>query len=138
MADRVEHFEVYVAAGTQPGTPFTYPMVFRQGIVREIDVRIPPGPSGEVGFRLMSGGAQYLPRTDGAWIIADDEFIQWPIKDAITSGSFGMSAYNTDIYAHTLYVSFQVDETTGDSLLPNNAIGQSSQLIPSEVLRVSP
>lgn len=110
MADRVEWFPITVPANTPQIAPVTTPMVFNQGTVLEIDVKIPPGPAGNVGFQIFAGGSQYLPRTIGNFIFPDDDYLTWVVKDAINSGSFALVAFNTDVWPHLIEVSFQVDE----------------------------
>lgn len=110
MADRIEWFEFTIPANTPQSAPVSNPMVFRQGAVVEIDVKIPPGPAGNVGFYISAGGSQYIPRTFGSFIFPDDDYIVWPIQNAITSGSWGLVAFNTDTWPHVIQVAFQVNE----------------------------
>lgn len=110
MADRVEWFPVTVAAGVLKSAPVTTNLTFYQGEVVEIDVKIPPGPAGNLGFLIRAGGEQYVPRTFGNYIVPDDDYFTWPMANAINSGSWQITAYNTDIYPHLIQVSFQVNE----------------------------
>lgn len=129
MSDRVEYFDATIPAGTPVGSPVTLPMVFDQGNVTQIEVKIPPGPSGNVGFHIQAGGSQYVPRTLGAWIIADDDYLIWPMDNAINSGSWALSGYNTDIYDHTLYVSFHVNELQAPLLQSPGQLGFSAAVL---------
>jgi hypothetical protein len=88
-------------------------MVFQDGVVNEIDVKILDGPCGTVGFFIMAGGSQYVPRTPGSFVIPNDDYLVWPMKNAINSGSWGITAYNTDSWPHLIQVAFHVDETGG-------------------------
>lgn len=110
MADRVEWFTVTIPANTRQTAPVSFPLVFNQGTVTEIDVKVPPGPAGNIGFFIAAGGSQYLPRTFGSFIVPDDDYFTWPIANAINSGSWACVAFNTDVVAHTIQVSFQVNE----------------------------
>lgn len=124
MADRLELFPITVAANTAINAPVTTPMVFLQGEVVEIDVKIPPGPSGNVGFFIRAGGTQYIPRTSGKYIVPDNDYFTWPLINAINSGSWAITCYNTDIYPHLIQVFFQVNELQyAPSLLTSSPIG---------------
>lgn len=126
MSDRVEYFAVTIPAGTLQTALFTEALTFHQGIVKQITVKVPAGPSGLMGFFIGAGGTQYVPRTTGSFVVADDDYIVWPMHNAITSGSWLLSGYNTDIYDHTVYVEFQIDETGPPVGSASGAIGSSA------------
>lgn len=88
-------------------------MVFPFGEVVEIDVKVPPGPAGNLAFFISAGGSQYIPRTRGVFIFPDNDYIQWAVANAITSGSWGLTAYNTDVWPHSIQIAFQVNEIAG-------------------------
>jgi hypothetical protein len=112
MSDRIEWFGLSVAAATTQLNPARFPLVFPIGNVVEIDVKVPPGPAGNVGFYITAGGSQFIPRTFGSFIIPDDDYFTWPMSNAINSGSWGLVAYNTDIWPHLIEVGFMVNELT--------------------------
>jgi hypothetical protein len=98
--------------------------VFNDGDVTEIDVKVPSGPNGNVGFFIGAGGSQYVPRTKGSFIRPNNDFFEWPLTNAINSGSWSVTAFNLDIFDHTIQVFFQVNETgaahqSAVSLLPS-------------------
>jgi len=109
MATEVYAFDITIPAGTLKAAGFSYKMSMRPRIVREIDIRIPAGPSGNVGFQIGAAGTQIIPQNTGEYIIADDERIQWQIDNAIDSGAWVLYGYNTGTHDHTIYVQFQVD-----------------------------
>lgn len=126
MADRYEWFDVTIPAGTPLASPATFPMVFADGTVTEITAKILDGPSGLVGFHINAGGSQYVPRTAGSFIRPNDDYFVWPVANAINSGSWGLTGYNTDIWDHTIQVGFQINDR-GLSLSTTQAnIGASS------------
>lgn len=112
MTDRVEWFDTQVAAGILATAPHTYSLAFSPGTVVGITVKVPPGPAGNVGFQIWAGGSQYIPRTPGVYIVPDDDRIDWPVTNAIDSGSWALVAYNTDVWPHLLQVGFQVNENS--------------------------
>ncbi len=112
MADRIEWFEITVPAGTSQLIPAQYDLSFFQADVVQIDVKVPPGPAGNVGFYLTAGMSQFIPRTNGSFIVPDNDDFHWTVANAINSGQWGLVAYNTDVWPHILQVSFQVNEIT--------------------------
>jgi hypothetical protein len=112
MSDRIEWFQASVPALTPVITPYRQALVFPFGNVVEIDVKVPPGPAGNVGFYITAGGSQYIPRTSGTFIIPDSDYFTWPLANAINSGSWGIVAYNTDVWPHLIEVGFLVNEVT--------------------------
>lgn len=134
MSDRIEHFEATIPAGTPKSAPVSFPMIFQQGYVTEIDIKIPSGPSGFMGFFIGAGGSQYIPRTPGSFIIDNDKDIAWPIHNAINSGSWSITGYNTDLFAHTVYVTFHVNEIEPYGRAFDRGIGASSAMIPHDAL----
>src|SRR5436309_2228241 len=76
-------------------------------IVDEIEVQIPPGPRGEVGFAIGQAGSPIFPYEPGVWIVTDDQTLSWPVEGANTSGAWQIFAYNTGLFNHTLYIRFK-------------------------------
>ena len=110
MADRLEWFDLTIPAGVTKAAPMTFKTTFAQGDVVEIDVKVPPGPSGNVGFFIGAGGSQYVPRTSGSFVVPDNDYMVWAIANAINSGSWSVVAFNTDLYPHLLQIAFHVNE----------------------------
>lgn len=111
MASRIQLFDVVTAANTASGTPQTTALDFNDGIVEKLEVVIPPGPSGLVGFRILHSGSAVIPYQSSGWIIADDEKIEWPLEDYPTGSAWAVQWYNADVYDHTLYLRFLMKET---------------------------
>lgn len=117
MAERIEAPAVTIAAGTQIATPATTAFDWRDGIVTRFDIRIPPGPSGLVGFRILHSGQQVIPFQGTDWVIADDEVLSWDVESFPIGNKWSVRAYNLDIYLHTLYFRVLIRE------LPTPAVG---------------
>lgn len=105
-------FVITIPAGTPKATPQVTAMTFPPRNVDKILVQVPPGARGEVGFAVGSSGVAFIPFNTGAYIVTDDEIVDWPLEDQITSGSWQLTAYNTGQYAHTLTVRFLLSLTT--------------------------
>lgn len=116
MALEVRRFDIVVPAGTSQSAPATFDLSFPPRLVEQINVRIPPGPRGVVGFAVTASGQNVIPYEAGGWIIADNQDIEWPLQGQIDSGGWSMSAYNLGTYDHTVYVSFLVNPVTGPAV----------------------
>lgn len=108
MAREIRAFNVTIPAGTLQSAGFTSDLSFPARIVQQIDVLVPPGPRGEVGFAIGSAGRPVIPEQTGQFIVTDDEVIHWPLENYIDSGSWTFFGYNTGAFPHTIYVRFQL------------------------------
>jgi hypothetical protein len=128
MADQVQSFAVTIPPGTPKATPLVTPLTFPPRIVDEIEIQVPPGPRGEVGFQLGASGGQVIPVTVGQFIVTDNEVIHWPVEHQLDNGAWQLIAYNTGAQPHTLTVRFLV------RLLPDPAAGLGLVPLPSALL----
>lgn len=107
-AQLIRSYQVTVPAGTTEADPQVTDLTMPPFVVVEIDIVVPPGPRGELGFALWASGKTVIPEQTGAWMVSDNEVIRWPLIDQITSGGWQLAAYNNGQYDHTLYIRFQV------------------------------
>lgn len=122
MAERVIPLTCVVQAGTLITAPQSFPLVFAAANVERIDVRVPPGPAGTVGFSINYGGGNFIPEGDGNWIIADNDYLSWPLVNAPDGGNWTVKAYNTDVINHTLYFHFLVNNLVNLSASPSTGL----------------
>jgi hypothetical protein len=108
VAREVWSFPVLIPKGTLKATPQITDIGMPPRIISELEVRVPPGPRGEVGFALGAAKGFILPLTPGQFIVTDDEIIHWPLEEQISSGAWQLIAYNTGLFDHTLTVRFLV------------------------------
>jgi hypothetical protein len=113
-------------------------MVFQDGNVVEIDVKILDGPCGTVGFWIGAGGSQYVPRTNGSFIIPNDDYFTWPLANAINSGSWQLTGYNLDSFPHLIQVAFQVNETGISPALTTGTVGVGSDTVTQALSQTVP
>lgn len=109
MASEIRQFTVTTPAGTAQASPLVTSLAMPPRRVQSIRIRIPPGPSGQLGFALGSAGQRVIPWNDNAWFIGDDEVIELPLTGQIDSGAWQLQSYNTGSHAHTLLVTFYLD-----------------------------
>lgn len=120
MAREIRRFPVTIPANTAKTANFTSDLSFPDRAVEEIEIRVPPGPRGEVGFALGAAGQQIIPFQAGQFIVTDDETIHWPLEDQHDSGSWTFFGYNTGQFPHTIEVRFllKVATSTGQAQAP--------------------
>ena len=106
MATEVRSFAVTIPANTAQAAPVTVDTSFPPMEVQAVRWKVPPGPSGLMGWQLTVGGHQVIPLNLGAWIVADDDGDTWQIESLPDSGAWSVTGYNTDIYDHAVYLDF--------------------------------
>lgn len=109
MPVEVRAFQCLIPAKTAKATPVVVSLAMPARIVRTIEITVPRGPSGLVGFALGSAGQNVIPYNNGAWIVTDDEKITWDVDEQIDSGAWQLQGYNTGQYDHTVYLRFLLD-----------------------------
>jgi len=108
VAREVRKFSVTIPPGTAIAAPQVTALVFPPRVIQELQILIPPGPRGNVGFQIAQAGGQVFPTEPGAFFVSDNERITWPVEEANTSGAWQLIAYNLGTFAHTLEVRFLV------------------------------
>jgi hypothetical protein len=68
------------------------------------------GHSGLTGLRLAVAHSPVIPRTEGAWIIGNDEKITWDVTGYPSTGAWSVFGYNTDAFAHSFHLRFLIAE----------------------------
>lgn len=105
---------VTIPAGTAIATPATADISFAEYEVEAIQWVIPPGPNGNVGFRIANAGTQIIPYGSADWIIGNNEAPIWALTGQITSGSWQIIGYNLGKYSHTIQFRFAVSPVAAD------------------------
>lgn len=106
MAGEIRQFKALIPAGTAQATPVRVDMSFPARQVQSVEIRVPPGPSGLVGFALQNSGVTVIPYGSDDFIVTSGDAINWPLEGYITSGSWQLLGYNTGIFDHSIYVRF--------------------------------
>lgn len=106
MSTEVRTFDFTIPNTATQANPATLPMLFPPRDVERIDIVFPPGPMGAVGVAIGAAGQPIIPYNAGAWIIADDDTISWPIIGAHNSGSWEAFGYNLGHFQHTVHIRF--------------------------------
>lgn len=99
-----------VPPSTAIAAPTSTDMEFQPAEVVGIEIDIPDGHSGLTGLAIAYGHQPVLPYSPGAWIIGNDDKIEWALHNLTDSGTFQAITYNLDIFPHSFYVRFLVDD----------------------------
>ena len=109
MSTSILSFQATIPHGTPVASPKTIALTMPSTEVVEVDIIVPPGPRGQMGFALGAAGQQVYPYVLGSWIITDNDKIAWPLENAIDSGAWELIGWNTGAYDHTVYITFQTN-----------------------------
>lgn len=129
MAVEVRTFDVTIPTGTAQASPITTDLVLPIRTVEGVELVIPDGCAGLVGFRLTMAGTPVIPTNLGAWLVSNGEVIRWPLEGYPDSGAWQLQGYNTDLFDHTIYVRFLL------GLARSAAATSSPDLLPVSVLQ---
>jgi len=115
MAIEIRPFTVTIPAGTAISAGFTQALSMPARVVSQIDVRVPPGPRGEVGFGIGNSGVIVIPYGGGSYIVTDDESLTYALETPFNSGAWQFFGYNTGAYDHTIRIYFHCELLSGTS-----------------------
>jgi len=87
-----------------------------------------------MGWALTVSGNPVIPRDIGSYIVADGDADTWQLEDYPDQGAWQVTGYNTDIYNHTVYLTFLLDQNVAGVALPqqipNTALSSGALLAP--------
>ena len=110
MALEVRQATITVPAGTAKASPHIATISLDNRDIAMIDLEVPPGPSGLMGFYLGNNGVQWVPRDEGEWIVWDDYTASWPLTDQPDASGWEITGYNEDDYNdHAVIIRFHVN-----------------------------
>lgn len=121
MAVEIRQYPCVIPAGTPQNAPVRIDLTFPPRTVERVEIDVPPGSSGLMGFALQNSGVTVIPFGSAAFIVAVDVHLSWDLTDYIDSGSWQLLGYNTDVFAHSVYVRFLlnlVPEQAGPVIAP--------------------
>lgn len=123
MAQRVLAAQVTVTAGTAVSAPHAVDVSFSAGTVTSIEIIIPDGHAGFTGIALQQAHQQIIPEKSGTWIIGNNDNPIFPVSDYLNNGSWQALMYNTDVYDHSFYLRFLVDNINASAATTAFATG---------------
>jgi hypothetical protein len=125
VAQEIREFAVTIPAGTAKSAPLVTNISFPERLVIAVSWRVPPGPSGLMGWALTSSGTPVIPIQPNTYMVTDNQADTWDLEGYLDSGNWQVTGYNTGIYAHTVYLTFQLDlpGTTATPAGPSTGTG---------------
>lgn len=123
MSAEYRTHQVTTPVGVTAANPQVTALPMPARIVRFVEVRVPPGPNGNLGFAFGAAGQPIIPYNIGAFIITSDEMLHWDLSNQITSGAWQVFTYNTGNFPHTIYIRFGLDlpQPPAGLVIPNTA-----------------
>ena len=109
MAVEVHQYTVTIPANTPKAALVTVPIALEYFEIESIDIEVPPGPSGLMGFYIARSGQQWIPYEVGEFLVWDDRFDSWRLSDQPTGQGWQVVGYNLDVYDHDVTVRFHVN-----------------------------
>lgn len=110
MSDHLYWYSNTIPANTPITALFTAPMVFNAANVENIQVIVPPGPAGSVGWQIQYGGGTFIPLSTGQFIVAEAFTFDFPQNKAPNGGNWTFAAYNNDYVPHLIQVGFYAND----------------------------
>ena len=98
-----------IPANTPKTAPVTVPITLDYFDIESVDLEVPPGPAGLMGFYLARSGQQVIPYESGEFLVWDDRFDSWYLTDQPTGSGWQIVGYNLDVYDHDVVVRFHVN-----------------------------
>lgn len=107
MATIIRQFTVSIPASTAKAAPFTKVISFPAETVITLDLEVPHGPVGLMGFYLAISGQQIIPFQTGEFIVWDDVQDTWALEDYPQTNAWSIVGYNLDTtFAHQVVARF--------------------------------
>jgi hypothetical protein len=119
---RIQSYQITVPAGTLSTAPQSTHIQFSPGTVTDVDIKVPPGPSGNLAINVNSGGNNYIPVNDASFLFPDNDYLSYALSNAPNSGNWTVVAYNTDVWDHTFYVTFHVEDNLSAPSTPSSSL----------------
>lgn len=109
MAYRVLQFVATIPANTPTSALHTVDLDLDNWVLEQLDLEVPPGPAGLMGFYVANNGVQWIPASAGTFLIWDDVQQSWPFSDQPDASGWSIVGYNTGTYDHSITVRFHVN-----------------------------
>lgn len=117
MATRVLPFACSIPGDTLKTAPVTIPLALDGWNVERLDLEVPPGPSGAMGFQIFNNGVAFIPYGPGEWIVWDDTKDSYYLSDLPNAGGWAVVGYNDGFYPHIVTVRAHVSSAVSAPVL---------------------
>jgi len=119
MADEIHQYTVTIPADTPKTALYVADLALGYYDIVQVDLEVPPGPAGLMGFYLARSGQPWLPWETGEYFVWDDREKEWPLDNQPTGGGWQIVGYNLDeANDHSINVRFHVNAITATTPPP--------------------
>lgn len=130
MATRVLPFTVVVPPDTLSTAPINVPLNLDGWDIERIDLEVPAGSSGLMGFQLYNNGVGFIPYGINQWIVWDEVRESYYLEDQPNAGGWECVAYNDGNYAHSVTLRFHVSPASVADAVP---VTQALTVVTSDI-----
>ncbi len=109
MSIRVYQFTVTIPAGTLKTAPQTTDLNIDGWDLETLDLEVPAGPAGLMGFYIANNGVQWIPQGPDEWLVWDDRQKSWPFTEQPNASGWQVVGYNLGDYDHDVIVRMHVN-----------------------------
>lgn len=71
-----------------------------------------------MGWALTVAGNPVIPRQQGTYFVTDNDSDTWLLEGYPDQGQWQLTGYNTDVYDHTVYLDFLLDQVSTQLAAP--------------------
>lgn len=111
MALQVLQYPVTIPPDTLRTAPATIKLPLDNWEIESIDLEVPAGPAGQMGFAIYNNGVQWIPASVDTWLVWDDVQQSWLFEDQPNGSGWSVVGYNEGFFPHTVTVRFHVNPT---------------------------
>ena len=130
MSAEIHQYTATVPANTPKTALYTYSIPITNYIIESVDLEVPPGPAGLMGFYLARSGVSWIPYEADEFLVWDDRFDSWSLDAQPTGLGWQIVAYNDDaVFSHDVVVRFHVNPVVVP-LAPSPSITIVTTLLP--------
>lgn len=112
MAVYVIPFTVVIPAGTTAAEPYTQELALDNWSIERIDLEVPSGPAGLMGFQVYNNGVPWIPYGADEWLVWDNVKEFYYMTDQPTGSGWAIAGYNTGFYDHSVTTRWHVNPTS--------------------------
>lgn len=109
MAERVLQHVTTIPVGASVAAPHVEQLGFTDWQVEQIDLLVPSGPSGMMGFYLANNGIPWVPRALGEWLVMDDQKLTVTPTGYPSGTGWEIVGYNLGAWPHNVIALFHVN-----------------------------
>ena len=112
-----------IPANTAQSSPVSVSVAIPACTINLIDIEVPPGPAGLMGFYLACSGQQVIPFNAGQFIIWDNYRDTWALDNFPETGAWSVVGYNLDnAFGHTVTIRYHTDPLNVSTTVPTVTI----------------